>query len=292
VKYFTWIVVPAMLVIAACEATPPEEPSPYRFVIGGERPAELTRPYEYVAGTPIPVVIVLHGYGGNSAGIDRYFGISRRVHRDHFAVILPSGTLNRNGRRFWDATDFCCDFWESDPGDVDYLNDLVDEAADHVAIEGVYLIGLSNGGFMSYRMACESMPGLGGIVNLAGASFYDASRCQGATPVPVLHIHGTADATIRYDGGSRAGGSVRYPGAEETLRRWASRAGCDIEAGETLESLDLVANIPGAETTPLSYRTGCGSGITVELWTIRDGPHVPGFNSTEIGGVLTAWLFG
>ncbi len=144
---------------------------------------------------------------------------------------------------------------------------------------------------MSYRMACESMPNLRGIVNLAGSSFHDAKRCAGARAVPVLHIHGTADSTIRYDGGSRAGGA-RYPGARETVERWASRAGCDVEAADTLESLDLVADIPGDETTPLLYRTGCGAGITVELWTIRDGPHVPRFNSAKIGGLLTAWLFG
>lgn len=255
-KYFTWMVVAAVPVVAACDATPPEEPVRYRFTIGGGRPAELIRPWEYEAGTPLPLVIVLHGYGGNPTGIDRYFGISRRVHQDHFAVILPGGTLNEDGRRFWDATDYCCDFWGDDPDDVGYLNDLVEEAADYVEPEAVFLVGLSNGGFMSYRMACESMPKLGGIVNLAGASFHDAKRCGRATPVSILHIHGTADATIRYDGGSRAGGTVRYPGALETVERWASRAGCDIQAGETLDSVDLVANLPGDETAPLRYRNG------------------------------------
>ena len=285
-----WLVLPAALAAAACDSTPPE-PRRTTFIIGGERPTTLIRPRDYVDGTPIPVVLVLHGYGGNWAGIDRYFGISRRVNRDRFAVIHPSGTLNPAGRRFWDATDYCCDFWESDPDDVGYLDDLIEEAGEYVTVGGAYLIGLSNGGFMSYRMACESMPKLRGIVNLAGSSFHDANRCAGARAVPVLHIHGTADAVIRYDGGSRAGGA-RYPGARETVERWASRAGCDVEAADTLEPLDLVADIPGDETTALRYRTGCGAGITVELWTIRDGPHVPRFNSSRIGGVLTAWLFG
>lgn len=291
-KYFTWMVVPAALAVAACDSTPPEEPTRYRFTLGGERPASLTRPYDYVAGTPVPVVIVMHGYGGNSTGIDRYFGISRRLQQEHFAVILPQGTLNPSGRRFWDATDFCCDFWNADPDDVGYLNDLVAEATEYVEPEGVYLVGLSNGGFMSYRMACESMPKLRGIVNLAGASFHDATRCETARPIRILHIHGTADATIRYDGGSRAGGGARYPGAVETVERWASRAGCDMAAGETLDALDLVADIAGAETVPLRYRTGCRTGVTVELWTLEDGPHVPRFNSSEFGGLLTAWLFG
>lgn len=291
-KHFTWMTVPAAVAIAACDPTPPEEPRPYKFTIGGERPAELTRPYQYVAGTPVPLVIVLHGYGGSSAGIDRYFGISGLLHQDHFAVILPQGTLNPDGRRFWDATDFCCDFREADPDDVGYLNELVEEAADHVEPEGVYLVGLSNGGFMSYRMACESMPKLRGIVNLAGSSFDDADRCEGAEPISILHIHGTVDSTIRYNGGSRNRGTIRYSGAREVVERWASRAGCDIEAGDTLPSLDLVGNIPGAETTPLRYRTGCRTAVTVELWTIQEGPHVPRFDSNDIARRLTGWLFG
>lgn len=292
-RHFTWMVVPAALVVLACDAAPPEEPPDrYRFTIGGDRPATLIRPTRYEAGTPLPLVIVLHGYGGRAAGIDRYFGISKRLDRDHFAVILPEGTTDRDGRRFWNATDFCCDFQGRDPDDVAYLNDLVEEAGDHVVVGGVYLVGLSNGAFMSYRMACESMPGLRGIVALAGTSFHDAKRCSGAGPVPILHIHGTADATIRYDGGSRNGGRVRYPGARETVERWAARAGCATRAAETLRSLDIVAGIPGAETTPVRFRTGCGAGITVELWTILRGPHVPAFNSNDIARRLTDWLFG
>ncbi len=128
-----WLVLPATLAVVACDSIPPEPPET-TFIIGGERPATLIRPRDYVAGTPIPAVLVLHGYGGNWAGIDRYFGISRRVHRDRFAVIHPSGTLNPDGRRFWNATDFCCDFWESDPDDVGYLDDLIEEAGEYVTV--------------------------------------------------------------------------------------------------------------------------------------------------------------
>ena len=288
-----WTLLPAAAVVLACDSTPPEQaPDQYKFTIGGSRPATLIRPPHYEAGTPLPVVIVLHGYGGRAVGIDRYFGISKRVNQDYFAVILPEGTTDQNGRRFWNATDFCCDFWGRNPDDVGYLNGLVEQAGDYVAASGVYLIGLSNGAFMSYRMACESMPKLRGIVALAGTSFHDAKRCERARPIPILHIHGTADATIRYNGGSRNGGAAYYPGARETVERWASRAGCAIGAAQTLRSLDLVANIAGAETTPVRFRTGCAAGITVELWTIRRGPHVPAFNSNDIGRRLNNWLFG
>ena len=177
-------------------------------------------------------MIALHGYTRNSANTNQYFGLSQRTTRDRFALILPNGTRNPEGANFWNATDYCCDFWGSGVDDVAYLNDLVVEAGEHIIAEGVYLVGLSNGAFMSYRMACESMPGLRGIVAVGGSTFHDPERCAGAAPVSVLHIHGTADIVIRYEGGSSNTGDTHYPGAEEAVRRWAARAGCDLAAAE------------------------------------------------------------
>lgn len=261
------------------------------FIIGGDRPATLIRPLDYTAGTRLPLVIALHGYTSNSANTNRYFGLSQRVTRDRFALILPNGTRNPEGANFWNATDYCCDFWGTGVDDVGYLNGLVTEAGEHIVPDGVHLVGLSNGAFMSYRMACESMPGLRGIAAVGGTTFDDPERCAGAAPVSVLHIHGTADVVIRYGGGSSNTGTTHYPGAEETVRRWASRAGCDLSAAETLEPLDLDFTLPGAETQPLRYREGCAAGITVELWTIEQGAHVPAFDPDRIGARLIDWLF-
>jgi polyhydroxybutyrate depolymerase len=168
-------------------------------------------------------------------------------------------------------------------------NSLVEEAAAHVTPDGVYLVGLSNGAFMSYRMACESMPGLRGIVPVGGADFDDPARCEGARPLSVLHIHGTGDVVIGYHGGSSEAGTA-YPAAEEAVRRWASRAGCDLGAAEMLEPLDLDFTLSGAETQPLRYRRGCRAGVTVELWTIEGGAHVPAFDPDDIGERILAWL--
>ena len=258
--------------------------------IGGDRPATLTLPNGYENGTPAPLVIVLHGYSGNAGWTDRYFGISRRIEPDRIGVILPNGTRNPDDRRFWNATDYCCDFYGSDIDDVGYLNGLVEDASEHMAIDGVYLIGLSNGGFMSHRMACESMPGLRGIATVAGTTFDDPARCEGATPISLLHVHGTADEVIRYEGGARRGGNrARYPGAEETVRRWAERAGCDMVAAQTLPSLDLVG-LAAEETDVTRYRAGCERDVRVELWTIEDGPHVPAFDADDFGARVVAWF--
>lgn len=294
-RSFRLLLVPLALLIAACESDlPPVEEVEEEsiFTIGGGRAATLMRPQGYVPGTPIPVVILLHGYNSHSGAIDRYFGISRRLNTDQYAVILPEGSKNPNGQRFWNATDYCCDFWNTQPDDVGYLNSLVEEAAGYITPGGVYLIGHSNGGFMAYRMACESMPNLKGIVSLAGTTFDDPDRCEGAAPVPVLHMHGTSDGTILYGGWYRTTGAgrIHYPGAAQTVERWAGRAGCDLDAATDLESLDLVLNIPDAETHPTRYEVGCTDGIGLELWTIENGSHVPSFEEADIGPRLIRWL--
>ena len=292
-RTFKLLLAPLALLPLACESEPIVHETESIFTIGGLRPATLIRPLDYVAGTAIPVVIMLHGYNSHSGAINRYFGISRRVNNDHFAVILPEGSKNPNGQRFWNATDYCCDFWNTEPDDVGYLNSLYEEAADYVTRAGVYLVGHSNGGFMAYRMACESMPGLRGIVSLAGTTFDDPNRCEGANPVPVLHLHGTSDGTIWYGGGFRraAAGDFHYPGAAQTVERLAARAGCDVDAAQDLEPIDLELNIPDAETQPSRYEAGCGNGIDLELWTIEGGSHIPSFDSNDLGRRLISWLF-
>lgn len=291
------IIAPAALTLvltAACrdesQTTDPVN-DPVR-TIGGDRPATLMLPNGYERGTAIPLVIVLHGFTSNAGWTDRYFGISQRIEPDQIAVILPNGTRDDQDRSFWNGTDYCCDLGGSGVDDVGYLNGLVAEAGEHLSIDGVYLIGLSNGGFMSYRMACESMPGLRAIAPVAGATFSDPAKCEGARPVSVLHIHGTADRTIRYAGGGGRDGRPSYPGAEESVHRWATRAGCDMEAAETMPSMDLVEALPDEETDVTSYDTGCDNGLKVELWTIEDGGHVPGFNADDFGARVVAWFMG
>ena len=108
----------------------------------------------------IPLVFSLHGYSSHYMDQDSYFGMSRLVNSYNFALVLPNGKRDDVGNRFWNATDFCCGMADTKPDDVAYLMGLVEEAAERVNIDRVFVTGMSNGGFMSYRLACESLPGL------------------------------------------------------------------------------------------------------------------------------------
>ena len=265
--------------------------------LGPSRPALLVLPSGYYQAPldqrpRIPLVLSLHGYSSHHMDQDSYFGMSRLVNSYNFALVLPNGTRDDNGNRFWNATDFCCGITDPKPDNVAYLTSLVEEAADHVNIDRVFVTGMSNGGFMSYRLACESLPGLAGIVVVAGSSFSDEARCNSASPVSVLHIHGNADETIAIDGGSNPDiGRGNHPAAWDVISRWARRAGCDLSEAETLPNLDIDRAVGGSKTSVTRYGSGCQDGLVVEFWEMDSSSHVPRL-ADDFGELVLGWLFG
>lgn len=264
-----------------------------KLTIGGDRPAALLLPPDYDDSEPLPLVLMLHGYGSSAAQNDAWLGASQLVADGGFGLILPDGTLDQDGNRFWNATDACCNFYESDVDDVAYLAALVAEAQTYAAPGPVAAVGVSNGGFMAYRLACEGLPGLIAVVSVMGSSYNDPNDCAAPAPLSVLQIHGDADAIVRYDGGLADGDGRQFadtPGVNEVIFRWAERAGCNLAAREGLDPIEIDYSADGAETTVQRLQQGCADGITVELWTMQGVGHFPAFQPYAIGAVIFTWL--
>ena len=117
----------------------------------------LVTPQDFVNGET-PLIVSLHGYGGNSADHSAYFPIHERVNSHGFAILLPTGSLDAQGNPFWNPTDHCCDGGKSGEDDVAYLTDLVTEAMSLKDFGPIYFFGYSNGGFMAHHMACKGLP--------------------------------------------------------------------------------------------------------------------------------------
>ena len=227
----------------------PESPSPSapsrtatplaELVVGGDRPVTVHLPASYDASRPAPLVILLHGYGSSGLGTDDYFRLARAADARGYVYAYPDGTIDSNYNRFWNATDACCDFDNADVDDVAYLTGVVTEIQAKLAIDPkrIAFVGHSNGGFMSYRMACDRAGLVAAIVSLAGASFADPADCAPSEPVSVAQIHGTDDDVIRYEGNLGAG--LRLPGAEATAEAWATYDGC----GETPSELSATVDV-------------------------------------------------
>lgn len=249
---------------------PPEVGTP-------DRPAELAAPTAYDGVTPLPLLLVLHGYGASGAAQTAYFGLPRFARREGLYLLAPDGTLDGAGRRHWDVRGAAVD-------DHAYLRGLIERTRGLVPVSAVYVLGHSNGGFMAYRLACESADLVDGIASLAGSDAL--ASCAPARAVSVLQIHGTADDTVRFEGGVIQG--YEHPSASEVVQRWAARLGCEPQP-EVFAARDLVLEVEGAETRVESHRGGCADGKAVELWAMEGAGHIPGLTSSFAEQVLE-WL--
>ena len=259
--------------------------------------AVLVMPLEPIEGNPL--IVSLHGFGGNSADHARFVPLHERVVQEGFGLLLPNGIRNADGQRFWNPTELNSSSSKASQDDFAYLSHLVAEAQMLKNFGPVYIFGYSNGGFMAYYMACKGLPGLRAVASLAGTSYVDDAACEGAAPVSVLHIHGGADAVVLFDGKAAEpklasnGGSPYYASAHEMLKRWGQRAGCEWPSNPEqfahYATLDLDQFVQGPET--LAFRTGwgCPDGINIELWSGVSSGHSPGYGDAFVDALLD-WL--
>ncbi len=147
---------------------------------------------------------------------------------------------------------------------------------------------------MSHHMACKGLPRLRAVASLAGTSYVEDSSCEGAPPISVLHIHGTNDDVIRFDGDETDSKSVAerafYSGATDMVTRWGQRAGCEWpENPQPYATLDLDQYVPGPETQTYRSESSCAERIDIQLWVGEGSSHSPGYNDTFIDALLN-WL--
>jgi polyhydroxybutyrate depolymerase len=277
----------------SADASPSGSPA---LILGGDRPVTVHAPAD-PDPSGAPLVIVLHGYGSAGAEVEGYFHLGAVAAERGMVVAYPDGTMESGGTRFWNATDACCDFGRTGVDDSGYLAGLIDEieAVSPIDPRRVYLIGHSNGGFMSHRMACDHAEVVAGIVSLAGATFVDPADCTPSGPVAILQIHGSADDVVRFDGGSLtdigapADATASYPGAADTVATWAADDGCQAALAASPTRVDVDAGVDGPDgpaEAQVTASSGCDPGGHVELWTIPGGGHVPDISTAFPEAVL------
>jgi polyhydroxybutyrate depolymerase len=257
------------------------------------RPFRLDAPIFYDPKTPAPLLLVLHGYGGDAAVCGADAWLVSAIARTHGAfVACPNGTLDVTAHRFWNATDSCCNFGALPVDDVTYLSAVIDDVALRYRVDPkrVWVAGISNGGFTAHRLACERAGKIAAIVSFGGAGWSDAARCSPVAPVSVLEVHGADDDIVPYDGSATLleHDVPPYPSVGRTVADSAVKAGCRgaLASEGTREGFD--AGHPDAKTE-IAHFTGCPSGIDVERWRMTHAKHVIDTTRAWSEAVL-AWL--
>lgn len=220
----------------------------------------------------VPLVIQLHGGGSNGTALDRVTGLTALADDEGFLVMTPNGFDIGGGRRVWNAGACCGPRGVTLPDHVAAISAMIDRAGTEGACldsARIFATGHSNGGMMTYRLACELSERIAAIAVSAGTmADEDASLtpptiypCAPAAPVPVLHVHGLEDLCVMYDGGESAGSQNRVlADIESVIERWRQINRCGADATESVDG-------------PVRRRTWLCDRSTVELIAVEGLGH-------------------
>jgi polyhydroxybutyrate depolymerase len=230
----------------------------FTMMFGGRsRSFDIHVPPGYTGMLPVALVLDLHGLGSNPRQQAAISGFREKSDQVGFLVAYPRGVANS-----WNAYGCCGSADLQNIDDVGFLKAVVDQISSMGRINHgrVYITGLSNGGFMSHRMACEAADVFAAAAPVsAPLNLNDPTQCRPVRPITVVHFHGLRDTTVPYAGG----GILGFQSAQNSLGSWANINGCVGSA--TVLSL-------GGPSLCETF-TSCSEGAHSGLCSL-DGTHV------------------
>lgn len=241
---------------------------------GLQRQYILYVPAMYTPGTPVPLVFNFHGYTSAAFEQMNYGDFRPIADTAGFIVVHPMGTVDQLGN-----THFNVGWGTSTVNDLGFTAALIDSLSVEYSInqDRIYSTGMSNGGFMSYQLACELSDRIAAIASVTGTmNVNQPSICSPTHPVPVMEIHGTSDQTVPYTG------NILFGTTPAAMAYWVSYNHCETPA--TISSIPNTGTADGCTAEHQVYVNG-DNGSSVEHFKIIGGQHTwPG---SAFGGVGT-----
>ena len=230
----------------------------------------------------VPLLISLHGLGDNMTNFSNV-GFHAIADTAEFIVVTPQAIVDPLlSAAAWNSGAGALGiFPNSDVDDIGFVSALIDTTAARFSIDTnrIYVTGFSMGGFMSNRLACELGDRVAAIASVAGTLGSGVS-CPAPPPIPVFHLHGTADATVGF---SSNGFGMN---ALEVVDHWVEKNDCDTAA--------LIDTMPGAggTYTTVRYRYENGvAGSEVQFFEVLGAGHSAMFNLEDYSTTAEIWRF-
>lgn len=239
---------------------------------GQERMALVHIPRSWTATSSLPLLMALHGAGGGALyqADDGNYGLITKSEEAGFIAVFPNGiSPARSGMlATWNAGNCCARARDENVDDVGFLRAVVADVQRRTSVDAarVYAIGMSNGGMMAYRLACEAGDVFRGIMAVAGTD--NTRSCRPARPVPILHIHARNDDRVLFNGG--AGEVFRnealvsdFVSVPDTIARW-------VQLNRATPAARRVLTVAGASC---ELHAAVGDGAPVQLCVTDTGGH-------------------
>jgi polyhydroxybutyrate depolymerase len=235
-------------------------------------------PPNYDGRVAVPLVIVLHGGGGNGRSVAEMTGFSEEADSGGFVAVYPDGTGVLGDRVLtWNSGNCCGYAMDKNVNDVGFIGALIAKLEQEFNIDSsrVFATGISNGGMMAYRLGCELSDKIAGIGPVAGALNVD---CNPSHTVSVVAFHGTGDQHVLYNGGVPVARFDPHPRVDRSVAYaisfWVQRDSCAPIPSETVNGGIIVDGY-----------SNCSNGTAVALYTIVGGLHAwPGGQKGSVRG--------
>ena len=255
---------------------------------GIQRNYILYIPEIYDGSSDVPLVLNFHGFGSNATQQMVYGDFRDIADTEGFLLVHPEGTTFI-GNQFWNVG---FPGLSSNIDDVGFTEALIDELATLYAIDldRVYATGMSNGGFMSFLLACQLSEKIAAVASVTGSMTQDTfDDCNAQHPTPVLQIHGTEDDVVLYNENNL---SLPIP---DVISYWVDHNNC--ETTPTTTTLPDVDVSDGSTIEHSVYEDG-DNGVTTEHMKVIGGGHTwPGSvlntagTNQDIDASMEIWLF-
>ena len=233
---------------------------------GEAREYSIFLPQGYQAGMELPLVLNLHGLGSNGIQQTLYTQLANVADTANFIIVTPEGLVGTLGTG--ESSTHWNSYFGTGVDDLGFLNLLIDKMYTdyNVDLSRVYSTGMSNGGFMSYRLACELSDRITAIASITGSVLnQQLDNCTPSRAVPIMEVHGTSDEIVPFEGVPLFGPSI-----PDLIDFWVDYNNCDSPA-DTIQLADI--NTDDMSTVDLlKYENGDG-GAKVWFYIVENGGH-------------------
>lgn len=231
-------------------------------VDGRDREYRLHVPASYDGKHVLPLVFAFHGSSASASVIEQETALDERADSLGIIVVYPEGL-----HRAWNIGECCRYSFKQRVDETHFVSAIMDAMERGFTIDSsrVYAVGYSDGGTLSYMLACKLPNRITAVAGVSATLFRPEPDCELPRPVPVMIVHGTADTHVPYEG--RAGGPPNVPAphfehsAPEVTQFWATRDAC-----APVPEVNQSGNV-----TTKRYR--CRDSAEVVFYTVKGGEH-------------------
>ena len=256
--------------INVIDSSDPVIPVEYGFQEFNIEHAGLTRsfnifvPDTYDPSEPVPLLFCLHGYGSNHDVIMEYTDFNTIASSENFIAVYPQGSL-LNGITHWNVGGWTVGSFVDD---ISFIDLIIETVSDSYSInpDRIYSTGMSNGGYMSFLLACQLSEKIAAVASVTGSmtpqTFYS---CQPQRAISVLQMHGTSDGVVPY-GGNQAW----TMGINTVVNYWKTHNNCS--ASPTVIDLPDIYTFDNSTVQEITYSNG-DNNTMVKHYKVNGGGH-------------------